>query len=104
MVVSSSFIQALPELLTTEQDLNSSSSDLESLLAAWKTTNGFKLGPSVLAAKQSTHHTFFMSSCFQTDFAPCLSIAVLDTMSFQTDLSSIAIILEGSYEYLSETL
>ena len=45
-----------------------------------------------------------MSSCFQTDFAPCLSIAVLDTMSFQTDLSSIAIILEGGYEYLTETL
>ena len=32
MLVSSVFIQALPELFTTQKDLNSSSSDLESIL------------------------------------------------------------------------
>ena len=36
MLISSSFIQALPELLTTERDSNSLSSDLDSLLAAQK--------------------------------------------------------------------
>ena len=51
MVVSFSFIQALPELLTTQRDLNSSSSDLDSILVAGKTTNGFNLFQSVLVAK-----------------------------------------------------
>ena len=51
MVVSSSFIQALPELLTTQREFNSSSSDLDFLLAARKTTNGFNLVPSALTAK-----------------------------------------------------
>ena len=45
MLVSFSFIRALPELLTTQRDLNSSSSDLESLLAARKTTIGLTLVP-----------------------------------------------------------
>ena len=40
----------------------------------------------------------------QIDFTPCLSIVVLDTTSFQTDVSSIAIILEGRYLYLIESL
>ena len=44
MVVSSSFIQALPELLTIEQDLNSALRDLDSLLAARKTTDGVPRG------------------------------------------------------------
>lgn len=45
MVVSSSSIQELPELLTTQRDLNYSSSDLQ------KTANGFNLVPYVLKAK-----------------------------------------------------
>ena len=50
---SSSFIQTLPELLTTQRDLNSSSSDLDTLLVARKTTNDFNLIPSALAAKHT---------------------------------------------------
>ena len=45
MVVSSSFIQELLELLTTQRDFNYSSSDLQ------KTANGFNLVPYVLKAK-----------------------------------------------------
>ena len=105
MVVSSSFIQTLPELLITQQDLNSSSSDLDSLMAAQKTTNGFNLVPSALAAKHMLNICFSCPVVFkQTDFALCLSIAVLDTMSFQPDVSSITIILEGGYLYLIESL
>ena len=51
MVISSLFIQALPELLTTQRDSNSSSSNFDSLLATQKTTKGFNLVPSALAAK-----------------------------------------------------
>ena len=98
MVVSSSLIQALPELLTTQRDLNSSSSDLDSLSAARKIRNGFNLVPSALAPKHKLTIHFSCPVVFkQTDFAHCLSIAVLDTMLFQTDISSIAIILEGGY-------
>ena len=58
MVVSFSFIQALPELLTTQRDLNSSSSDLDSILVAGKTTNGFNLFQSVLVAKHKLNIHF----------------------------------------------
>ena len=72
MVVSYLFIQALPELLTTQQDLNSSSIDLDSLLAAWKTTNGLNLVPSALAAKHMLIIHFSCPVVFkQTDLAPC---------------------------------
>ena len=105
MVVGFSFIQALPELSTTQQDFNSSSSDLDSLSAALKTTNDFSLVPSALAAK---HRLTIHFSCpvilKQTDFAPYLLIVVLGTMSFQLDVSSIAIICEGGYLYLIENL
>ena len=105
MVVSTSFIQALPDLLTTQQCLNSSSSVLDSLLAARKTTNGFHLVQSVFAAKNMLTIHFSCSVDFkQTDFAPCLSIVVLDIMSFQANVLSIAIILEGGYLYLIESL
>ena len=104
MVVSSSFIQAFPELLTTQQDLKSSSNDLDSLLDTQKTTNGFNLVPSALAAKHTLTIHFPCPVVFkQADFAPCLLIVVLDTMSFQTDVSFIAVILEG-YLYLIESL
>ena len=48
IVVSSLFIQALPELLTTQRDFSFSSSDLDSFLAARKTANDFNLVPSAL--------------------------------------------------------
>ena len=83
MVVSSSFFQALSELLTAQRDLNSSSSDLDSLLAAPKTTTVFNLVPSALAAKHTLIIQFSCPGFFkQTDFAPYLSIVVLDTISF----------------------
>ena len=105
MVVSSSFIKALPGLLTTQRDLNSSSSDLDSPLAACKKKNGFSLVPSALAAKHALNIHFSSLLVFrQTDFTPCLSIVVSDTMSFQRDVLSIAIILEGGYLYLIESL
>ena len=50
IAVSFSFIQVLPELLTEQWNLNSLSSDLNSLLVARKITNGFNLVPSALAA------------------------------------------------------
>ena len=50
IAVSLSFIQVLPELLTEQWNLNSLSSDLNSLLVARKITNGFNLVPSALAA------------------------------------------------------
>ena len=50
IAVSFSFIQVLPELLTAQWNLNSLSSDLNSLLVARKTTSGFNLVPSALAA------------------------------------------------------
>ena len=105
MVVSSSFTQALPELLNTQRDLNYSSSELGYLLAARKTSNGFNFFPSALGAKHTLTIHFSCSAAFkQTDFAPCLSIVVLDTMPFQMDVSSIPIILEGGYLYLIESL
>ena len=105
MLISSSFIQALPELLITQRDWSSSSSDPDSYLAARKTTNGFNLVLSALAAKHTLTIHFSCSVVFrQTDFAPCLSIVELDTMPFQTDVSSIAIILEGGYLHLIESL
>ena len=85
MVISSPFIQALPELLTTQRDSNYSSSDLGSPLAAPKTKSGFNLVPSALAAKQTLTMHFSCPVVFnQTDFTPCLWILVLDTMSFET--------------------
>ena len=105
MVVSSSFIQALPELLTTQREFNSSSSDLDFLLAAQKTTNGFNLVPSALTAKHKLTIHFSCPVVFkQTDFASCISIVVLGTVSLQNDISHIAIILEGRYLYLIESL
>ena len=105
MVVSSSFIQALPELLTTQREFNSSSSDLDFLLAARKTTNGFNLVPSALTAKHKQAIHFSCPVVFkQTDFASCISIVVLGTVSLQNDISHIAIILEGQYLYLIESL
>ena len=105
MVISYLFIHSLPELLTTQRDSNSSSSDLDSPVAVRKTTNGFNLVPSALAAKHTLTIHFSCPVVFkQTEFAPCLSIVVLDIMSFQTDVSSIAIILEGGYLYLIESL
>ena len=104
MVVGSSFIQALPELLTRQQDLNSSSSGLDSLLATQKTMNGFNLVPSALAAKHTlTIHFSFPVVFKKTDFTPCLSIVVSDTMLFEIDVLPIVIILEGDYLYLTET-
>ena len=85
--------------------MNSLSSDLDFLLAARKTKNGFNLVLSALVAKHTlTIHYSCPVAFQQIDFAPCLSIAVLDTMSFQTDVSSITIILEGGYLYLTESL
>ena len=105
MVVSSSFIQVSPELLTTQRDLNSLSSDLDYPLTARKTTNVFNLVSSTLVAKYTlTIHFSCLVVFKQTDFAPCLSIVVLDTMSFKADVSLIAIILEGGYLYLIENL
>ena len=106
MVVSSSFIQALSELLTAQRDSNYSSSDSDFLSAARKTTNGFNLVQSALAAKHMGTILFSCPVAFkQTDFTPCLSIVVLlHTMSFQTDVSFIAIILKGEYLYLIESL
>ena len=67
MVVSSLFIQALPGLLMTQQDLNSSASDLDSLLAAQKTKKGFNLVPSALAAKYTLTMHFSFASCLQAN-------------------------------------
>ena len=104
MVISSLFIQVLLELLSTQWDSNFSS-DLDSLLATQKTTNGFNLVPSALTAKHMLTIHFSCPVIFkQTNFAPCLSIVVLDTMTFQTDVLSIAIILEGGYLDLIESL
>ena len=105
MVISSSSIQALPELLTTQRDSNSSPSDLDSLLATRKITNGFNLVSSALAAKHTLTIHFSCPVVFkQTDYTTCLSTVVSDTMSFQTDVLPIAMILEGGYLYLIESL
>ena len=65
MIISSSFIQALPELLTTL----SSSSDFDFLLATQKTTNGFNLGSSALAVNHMLTIHFSCPIAFkQTNF------------------------------------
>ena len=74
IIVSSLFIQALPELLTTQRDLNSSSSDLDFLLAPRKTADDFNLVPSALAAKHMRCHTVFRASCLQTKWFRSLLI------------------------------
>ena len=102
MLVSFSFIRALPELLTTQRDLNSSSSHLESLLAARK-TGGLTLVPSNSAAKH-TLIIHFIINCLQTNIFRSLSIVVLDTMLFQTHVSLIAFNLDRGYLYLIENL
>ena len=58
MVISSLLILVLPEVLTTQRDLNSSSSDSDSLLAARKTINCFNLVPSALAGKHKLPYIF----------------------------------------------
>ena len=75
------------------------SRDLGSLLAGQKTANGFYLVPSAFAATYMlTVHFSCSIVSKQTNFAPCLSIIVLDTMSFQTVLrSSLLYLKEGIY-------
>ena len=61
--------------------------------------------PFALAAKHTlTIHFLCLVFFKQTNFATCLSITVLDTMLFQTDVSCITIILEGGNLYLTESL
>ena len=89
MVFSSSSIQALPKLLIVQRDSNSSSNDLDSLLAARKTTNGFNLVPFALAANYTLNIRFSCPDGIKkkTDFGPCSCILALDTMPFETDVS-----------------
>ena len=88
MVFSSSSIQALPKLLIVQRDSNSSSNDLDSLLAARKTTNGFNLVPFALTANYTLNIRFSCPDGIKkTDFGPCSCILALDTMSFETDVS-----------------
>ena len=69
--------------LTTKQDLDSSSSDLDSLLAAGKTTTPFNLVPSTLAVKHTlTKHFSCLDVFKQADYVSCLLIVLLHTMSF----------------------
>ena len=60
---------------------------------------------SALAAKYTLTINFSCPVVFkQSEFAPCLWIVVLDTMPFEKHVSSIAVILEGGYLCLIESL
>ena len=98
-------LPGVTKTLNTQRDSNSLSNNLDALLLAPKTTNGFDLFPFALATNYMLTIHFSYSVVFkQTDFTPCLSIVVLDTIPFQTDVSSIAILFEGGYLYLIEYL
>ena len=81
VIILSLFHQMLLELLVTQRDSNSSSSDLDSILVARKSKNGFNLVPSALAATHTlTIHFLCPVVLKQTHFAPRLWIVVLETM------------------------
>ena len=63
---------------------------------------GFNLAPSGLAAKHTLTIRFSYLVVFKQ--ISLLAYLLLDIMLFQTYVSSIAIILEGSYLYLIERL
>ena len=89
--VSSSFIHPFTEA-TKHLFLNSSLSCFVSLLAPGKKINGLRFVQSAFAAKQTETLDFSCPVVFsRIDFSPTLSTVVLDSISCQTAVSSMAI-------------
>ena len=86
-IIKSVFIQPLEEETTTQRILKTLS-DFDSHFASLNAINGFHLVSTVFASKYTDNQDF--SWPFLTLGAPALSTVMLDAISAQTGVSSIA--------------
>ena len=90
--VSSSFIHPLEDDATTHLALNSSLTNLVSFLAPGKTVKGFHFAQSAFAVRQTKTFVFSWPVVLMANVLwPMESTVVLESMSYKTTVSSIAI-------------